>query len=334
VADSSSDRVAELKRKMQETAAKRMAEQAEKENASLEAAGIAPAAAPASAPAAETPIAETVAENAASSAAEAVAVVESAGAATPGDDAASGVQPVADAIATLEAEDAPAALVADVATAVEQIDAVAAEESVRVAETPVAETPVAEPPVVATPALNGTSASAGDPELPRELSPEEIEKREMSRRELLTYAWGGAMLLVGGAVGYGLFDFMYPRFRAGEFGGEFFISSAELPASDGAPASFSAGKFWLVQTEEGDPRALYMVCTHLGCLYKWEESNFRFECPCHGSKFSKDGYYIEGPAPRSLDVFATTLDGDTIIVDTGAKTIGGPAGDSPARAAA
>jgi cytochrome b6-f complex iron-sulfur subunit len=27
----------------------------------------------------------------------------------------------------------------------------------------------------------------------------------------------------------------------------------------------------------------------------------RFECPCHGSKYSKAGKYIEGPAPRSLD---------------------------------
>ena len=46
-----------------------------------------------------------------------------------------------------------------------------------------------------------------------------------------------------------------------------------------------------------------MVCTHLGCLYKWEPSNSRFECPCHGSKFSREGHYIEGPAPRSLDQF-------------------------------
>jgi cytochrome b6-f complex iron-sulfur subunit len=29
----------------------------------------------------------------------------------------------------------------------------------------------------------------------------------------------------------------------------------------------------------------------------------RFECPCHGSKSPKDGTYIEGPAPRSLDRF-------------------------------
>ena len=47
--------------------------------------------------------------------------------------------------------------------------------------------------------------------------------------------------------------------------------------------------------------ALYDVCVHLGCLYAWQEVTGRFECPCHGSKYQKDGTYIEGPAPRSLD---------------------------------
>jgi cytochrome b6-f complex iron-sulfur subunit len=192
--------------------------------------------------------------------------------------------------------------------------------------------PVGAYPAAATPVLNGASEPV-DPAQSTQLSAEEIEKREMTRRELLTYAWGGALVLVGGAVGLGLYGFMYPRFRAGEFGGEFYIPVAELPAVDAGPNAFSSGKFWLVQDDELAPKALYMVCTHLGCLYKWEASKFRFECPCHGSKFSKDGYYIEGPAPRSLDTFATTVNGDIITVDTGAKTLGAPSMESPARVA-
>ena len=103
------------------------------------------------------------------------------------------------------------------------------------------------------------------------------------------------------------------------------------------------------------PRALYMVCTHLGCLYKWEPSNNRFECPCHGSKFNREGHYIEGPAPRSLDQFlveivqggdvvSETVDlGDSIaapalptpdaeiVVDTGNRIVGKPKALSPAK---
>lgn len=158
-----------------------------------------------------------------------------------------------------------------------------------------------------------------------------LTPEEMNRREFLTYAWGAALGLLGIEAGVASFLFLYPRFRAGEFGGEFHVPLAEVPDPTAAPVPNTAGKFWLVSTEEGAPKAIYMVCTHLGCLYKWEASNVRFECPCHGSKFSHDGYYIEGPAPRSLDYFEVREEGDQLIVDTGAKTNGAPSTESPAR---
>lgn len=154
---------------------------------------------------------------------------------------------------------------------------------------------------------------------------------EMTRREFLTYAWGAAAGLLAVETGLVSYFFMYPRFKAGEFGGKFFLSEAEVPPADAAPIGYTGGKFWLVSTPEG-PKAIYMVCTHLGCLYKWAPSNFRFECPCHGSKFSHDGFYIEGPAPRSLDYFTLTQENGQVVVDTGKKIVGNPAAESPARA--
>jgi cytochrome b6-f complex iron-sulfur subunit len=154
---------------------------------------------------------------------------------------------------------------------------------------------------------------------------------EMTRREFLTYAWGAALGLLTLEIGYVSFVFMYPRFREGEFGGIFRLDQA-VPDPTAPPDPNTIGKFWLVATPDGEPKALYMVCTHLGCLYKWEPANFRFECPCHGSKFSHDGFYIEGPAPRSLDYFDVTIEGGQIIVDTGKRTVGDPAAESPARA--
>ena len=178
----------------------------------------------------------------------------------------------------------------------------------------------------------------------------------INRREFLSYAWGGALTLLTLESGLATYQFMYPRFREGEFGGEFNLGAASLLPQIGIdPEGNSTGKFWLINTDDG-PRALYMVCTHLGCLYKWEPSNNRFECPCHGSKFSREGYYIEGPAPRSLDQFliqvveggsvvAETSDaGDLvaapavpspdaeIVVDTGKRLQGKPAALSPANA--
>lgn len=178
----------------------------------------------------------------------------------------------------------------------------------------------------------------------------------INRREFLSYAWGGALTLLTLESGLATYQFMYPRFREGEFGGKFILGdSTALPQIGIDPEGNSTGKFWLINTDEG-PRALYMVCTHLGCLYKWEPSNNRFECPCHGSKFNREGHYIEGPAPRSLDQFlveiveggsivATTEDAGEfiaapalpsadaeIVVDTGKRLQGKPKALSPAKA--
>lgn len=176
-------------------------------------------------------------------------------------------------------------------------------------------------PVAPPPALQG---------IPEE-DPEAAQQRQYSRREFLTYAWGAATGLVLAETGLGIYVFMYPRFRAGEFGGKFFVDGGGWPVFDDAPKGNPDGKFWMVETEDGNKKAIYMVCTHLGCLYKWEPANWRFECPCHGSKFSHDGFYIEGPAPRSLDYFALSEENGEIVVDTGAKVTGDPASDSPAR---
>ena len=183
----------------------------------------------------------------------------------------------------------------------------------------------------------------------------EIGHEGINRREFISYAWSGALGLLTLESGLATYQFMYPRFREGEFGGKFPLGEATaLPQIGIDPEGIATGKFWLINTDEG-PRALYMVCTHLGCLYKWEPSNNRFECPCHASKFSREGHYIWGPATRSLDQFvieivedgevvAQTEDvGDTIsapkalvpgaeiVVNTGKRIRGKPAAASPAR---
>jgi cytochrome b6-f complex iron-sulfur subunit len=215
-------------------------------------------------------------------------------------------------------------------------------EAVAVEEAP-ADVPIGEPVAEAAVAENGAAvprpAPAAAPVAPKpkpkpvteEVEAPALTTQEMNRREFLTYAWGAALGILTLESGVASFQFLYPRFRAGEFGGDFNIPAGELPASDAAPKPYTAGKFWLIQTQEGGPKAIYMVCTHLGCLYKWEQSNIRFECPCHGSKFSHDGFYIEGPAPRSLDYFEVTEEADEIIVHTGSKVTGIPSTESPAR---
>lgn len=43
-------------------------------------------------------------------------------------------------------------------------------------------------------------------------------------------------------------------------------------------------------------------CTHLGCELNYNEVTDTWDCPCHGSRFTKDGKVIEGPAQKDLEV--------------------------------
>lgn len=125
----------------------------------------------------------------------------------------------------------------------------------------------------------------------------------LTRRELLNYVWLGSLGVFLAELGGASILFGLPRFRAGEFGGIFPVGDASVvPATDDPPVAYNDGKFWLVNTEQG-VLAIYRVCTHLGCLYAWQDSQNRFICPCHGSQFQKTGLFVAGPAPRSLDAF-------------------------------
>lgn len=61
--------------------------------------------------------------------------------------------------------------------------------------------------------------------------------------------------------------------------------------------------------------AMSAVCTHLGCLTAWKPELDMVACPCHGSKFRRDGTKIEGPAPRPLRWLRTWLsdEGDLLV---------------------
>jgi len=44
------------------------------------------------------------------------------------------------------------------------------------------------------------------------------------------------------------------------------------------------------------------VCPHLGAIIKWNESEMSWDCPAHGSRWSKDGAIINGPAKSNLEI--------------------------------
>lgn len=41
-------------------------------------------------------------------------------------------------------------------------------------------------------------------------------------------------------------------------------------------------------------------CTHIGCALRWNSAEESWDCPCHGSRFDKEGRVLDNPAQKPL----------------------------------
>lgn len=159
--------------------------------------------------------------------------------------------------------------------------------------------------------------------------------------------WSALSLAVVALAGSPL-DFIWPRNLRG-FGGPIPVSPDRVPEAGDDPMRIIEGKFYLLnlvagETPDGEESpggllALYQKCPHLGCTVPWNAGfNFQgrtgwFRCPCHNSTYTKEGGVIVfGPAPRSMDVFPITVNGDlSLIVQTGRAYEGTGSAANPTR---
>jgi menaquinol-cytochrome c reductase iron-sulfur subunit len=61
-------------------------------------------------------------------------------------------------------------------------------------------------------------------------------------------------------------------------------------------------------------RVFSPLCPHLGCGYRWEGTERKFKCPCHGSVYAITGEVLAGPAPRPLDTLPTKVENGRLLV--------------------
>ncbi len=198
-------------------------------------------------------------------------------------------------------------------------------------------------------AATAEGAKADRPERASALPPvvarvEEVREPAITRRGILRIGFWTAMgVFLLGTAGAAL-DLVYPRHVIG-FGGKVAAGPVDkFPA--GSKTQNVEGHFWLVHLtpdQGGDGLlALWWKCPHLGCTVPWradftftdpntgQAKKGWFRCPCHGSTYTDAGVRVFGPAPRSMDTMALTVDNGTVNVDTGKVTPGST--DNPSRA--
>jgi glycine/D-amino acid oxidase-like deaminating enzyme/nitrite reductase/ring-hydroxylating ferredoxin subunit len=77
-------------------------------------------------------------------------------------------------------------------------------------------------------------------------------------------------------------------------------SQDELSNDQGAVMNVGMHKVAVYKDQNGTTHAYTAVCPHLGCIVQWNEGEKSFDCPCHGSRFTKEGVVINGPARTNL----------------------------------
>lgn len=77
-------------------------------------------------------------------------------------------------------------------------------------------------------------------------------------------------------------------------------SVEQIAPGEGAVVREGAVKRAVYRDMDGNIHACSAICTHLGCVVRWNGVEKTWDCPCHGSRFDRFGEVVNGPAIERL----------------------------------
>ncbi len=133
----------------------------------------------------------------------------------------------------------------------------------------------------------------------------------LTRRDLAASLGLGTFALAAGSAVMGLARFTYPNLTSAQSG------PIEIDGPDAYPVgtlTFAAEARVYLGHDGGGFYAIDATCTHLGCTPRLDGEGF--VCPCHGSRFDRDGRVTTGPAPRALSrLFVSRAASGHLLID-------------------
>jgi nitrite reductase/ring-hydroxylating ferredoxin subunit len=98
---------------------------------------------------------------------------------------------------------------------------------------------------------------------------------------------------------------------------------------DGITDKWAQSHEVMIVRDKGRLLAVSAVCTHRGCIVDAGEDGFR--CPCHGSRYTREGAVTKGPAKEALSRYAIVVnDQGRVTVDTSKRFDAGQSNDPAA----
>ena len=75
----------------------------------------------------------------------------------------------------------------------------------------------------------------------------------------------------------------------------------EIKSGEGAIVRDGMSKIAAYRDDNGKLHKRSAVCTHMGCIVRFNSTEKTWDCPCHGSRFATDGHVINTPAISPLE---------------------------------
>jgi glycine/D-amino acid oxidase-like deaminating enzyme/nitrite reductase/ring-hydroxylating ferredoxin subunit len=75
----------------------------------------------------------------------------------------------------------------------------------------------------------------------------------------------------------------------------------EIKNGEGAIIRDGMSKIAVYRDDNGKLHKRSAVCTHMGCIVRFNSAEKTWDCPCHGSRFGTDGHVINTPAMSPLE---------------------------------
>jgi cytochrome b6-f complex iron-sulfur subunit len=143
----------------------------------------------------------------------------------------------------------------------------------------------------------------------------DIKKEKITRRRFLDIAI--TFFISVGALGtiYPVLRFLFPP-KESSVGREektLVAETSELPEGKAKFFRFRNKPSIVINTKAGIT-AVSAVCTHLGCIVKWDETTHLLKCPCHEGNFDPSGKVLSGPPPKPLAPLQVQVVEDKIYV--------------------
>ena len=134
-----------------------------------------------------------------------------------------------------------------------------------------------------------------------------------TRRGFLDWIIGLFSTVTAGAMGIPALLYFWPAARGGKSVDVEVKDAGNLKPGNSLIVQVQ-GKAAIVRRDSSGIVAYSAVCTHLGCLVKWDGARKKFLCPCHAAVFDGNGRVVSGPAPAPLPAYKLKEVGDKIYV--------------------